>query len=49
MPCGGCQRRKAALIKAGQRVKRWMRKTPALAREAILRRVRDRVGVRDGV
>lgn len=49
MPCQGCQRRKAAIIKQARRFHQWARKTPMQAREAIARRVRARIGARDGV
>jgi len=49
MPCQGCQRRKAALLKGVRAMRRWIRKTPSMAKDAIVRRVRARTGVRDGV
>jgi ABC-type nitrate/sulfonate/bicarbonate transport system substrate-binding protein len=45
MPCQGCRRRKAALVKQVKRMGIWMRKTPQQAKEAIVRRLRDRYGV----
>jgi hypothetical protein len=49
MPCQGCQRRKAALVKQAKAFRVWLRKTPQQAKDAIQRRVWRRVGVRDGV
>jgi hypothetical protein len=45
MPCRGCQRRKAVLVKQAKRIGFWMRKTPQQAKEAIVRRLRGRHGV----
>lgn len=50
MPCSGCQRRKAAMIRTAKAVRGWLRqKTPKQAREAIRRRVLAREGSRDAV
>lgn len=50
MPCTGCQRRKAALMKKATQFRKWIRKTPQMAKDAIQRRVRARAGVStDGV
>jgi len=47
MPCQGCQRRKAALVKQARRMGQWMRKTPQRAKDAIVRRLKGRQ--RDGL
>ena len=49
MPCGGCQRRKAVLIKHAQAIRQWIRRTPEQAKEAIVRRLEKRRGTRDGI
>jgi hypothetical protein len=42
MPCTGCLRRKAKLKRGVQMARRWIRKTPALAKAAIVRRIQMR-------
>jgi hypothetical protein len=42
MPCGGCARRKAALMRGGKALKHWARKTPKQAKDAIMRRLTKR-------
>jgi GrpB-like predicted nucleotidyltransferase (UPF0157 family) len=45
MPCQGCQRRKAAIVRQAVAFRRWLKKTPQQAKEAIVRRLRGRHGV----